>query len=149
MGWVPLGDVVHDAVEAMDIDARVAITISDLPAVFGDADALELLFRNLIENATKFVSHIEPAISISSQEDNSSWTISVSDNGIGIAPESREEVFLPFRRLHDPSEYEGAGLGLATCRRIAHQHNGRIWVESEPSAGSTFHVKLPKPVGSD
>ena len=65
------------------------------------------------------------------------------DNGIGIDPKEAERIFEPFIRLHNRSEYEGTGLGLALCRRIVTRHGGWIRAESSPGAGSRFVVTLP------
>ena len=70
--------------------------------------------------------------------------LSFADNGIGIAAEYLDKVFIVFRRLHDKSEYPGTGIGLAICRKIVDNHKGKIWIESEPGKGSIFYFTISK-----
>lgn len=81
-------------------------------------------------------------MSIYAQSEGNFWHVTVTDNGIGIAPEHHQSIFAPFRRLHAPHEYEGSGIGLATCSKIVVQHHGQLWVESQVGQGTTFHLTL-------
>lgn len=125
--------------------SRALLYFSPLPEVTGDAVALRQLLQNLVANALKFRGKSDPVVSVDCQERPEAWVISVTDNGIGIAPENLKSIFQPFQRLHTRSQYDGSGLGLATCQRIVSQHGGKIWVESRLGEGSSFHFTCPKP----
>ncbi len=105
---------------------------------------LQQLFQNLIGNAIKYRKPgVSPIVLVSAKRNAPYWEISVEDNGIGIAREYAESIFVVFRRLHSPDKYPGSGLGLAICQRIVEQYGGRIWVESELSKGSVFRFTIP------
>jgi len=125
-------------------DAGATITSESLPTVFGDEVQLGELFQNLISNALKFRASEPLCVRISVKADSKAWLFSVSDNGIGIDPKHSERIFVLFQRLHTHDEYEGTGIGLALCKKIVERHGGRIWVESKPGAGSTFHFTISR-----
>jgi PAS domain S-box-containing protein len=119
------------------------VTHDPLPPVLFIYSQLVQIFQNLIGNAIKYRGERTPQIHVSFTRLDSECRFSVADNGIGIAPEYFERIFLIFQRLHGLDKYEGTGIGLAICQRIVHQQGGRIWVESVPDQGSTFHFTVP------
>jgi len=136
----------RDARAALEgpITSRHALLHSDpLPVVTANRVLLSQVFQNLIANALKFCSE-QPVIQIGAREAPGEWIFSIADNGIGIPLQSRDRLFKIFQRLHDRKEFQGTGIGLATCRKIIDLHGGRIWVESRPGEGSTFLFSLPR-----
>ena len=138
-----LAQVKSDLGERME-RTRAELSSEALPKVRGDGDRLYQLFLNLVGNALKFQRAGEPPrITVSAERHGHDWVFCVADNGIGIEAKHREKVFDAFTRLHNQSSYEGSGLGLAICKQIVDQHNGRIWVEANGSAGTRFCIALP------
>src|SRR5581483_6743412 len=143
---IDLNVVVEEAIKNLTIalrDQGVIVTRNPLPTIHADHFQLVQLFQNLIANAVKFRGKVIPRISISAERDGEDWAFSVSDNGIGIAPEHKDLIFKIFQRLHTRAEYPGNGVGLAICKKIVEHHGGRIWVESELGRGSTFRFTFP------
>ncbi len=135
-------DVIED-LTALINDTEAKITIGDLPAFNAYKVELKQLLQNLINNAIKFRKKgTKPEIEIKAEYKKNRWIFSVSDNGIGIEKQYIDKIFEIFHRLHNRQEYEGTGIGLAHCKRIAELHNGNIWVESEPNVGSTFYFSI-------
>ena len=118
-----------------------------LPMVMGDAAQLTQLFQNLIANAIKFQAGQPPQIAVRAEPEGEFWRFEVQDNGIGIAPEYFDRIFVMFQRLHSRSTYPGTGIGLAICKKIVERHGGRIWVESAPGQGTVFKFTLSKETG--
>ena len=129
------------AVLIREVDAE--IDVDSLPRVVGDEDRLTQVFRNLLGNALKFRGEAVPRIRITCDRLENEWRIGVHDNGIGISEDYFDQIFLIFKRLNPRREYEGAGLGLALCRKIIEQHGGRMYIESELGQGSSFFMILP------
>ncbi|TAG95452.1 MAG: hybrid sensor histidine kinase/response regulator [Oscillatoriales cyanobacterium] len=128
--------------QAVIRDTQAVVSYGELPVVTGDISQLVQLFQNLVCNAIKYRHDAPPVVSISACKQQNNWLFSVSDNGIGIAPQHQERIFQIFQRLHTQKEYSGTGIGLAICQKIVERHGGRIWVESEPGQGSTFHFTI-------
>lgn len=120
------------------------VVCEELPWASVDRTLLRLVLQNLISNGLKFARKgASPKVVISGGRDETHWCISVTDNGIGIAPQHHERLFAEFSRLHSRHEYEGTGLGLSICRRIAELHGGHLRLRSELGVGSTFTLMVP------
>ena len=144
---VSLDEVVTTTISTLapDIErSRATVTRDPLPSVIGDPVQLQILMQNLLANALKFTAEgVLPRIHFSAERGENAWRITVEDNGIGIEPSKREQIFGMFVRLHTQSEYAGTGIGLASCKRIVEAHGGTIHVEDNPAGGSRFVVELP------
>ncbi|MGH9613358.1 MAG: ATP-binding protein, partial [Bryobacteraceae bacterium] len=140
---VVLNEVLKNC-RALIEEAGAEITASPLPTVVADRSQFTQLFQNLLTNAIKYrAGDRMPRVRVEATGTETGWLFSMADNGIGIAPEHQSRVFVMFKRLHK-KEYSGTGIGLALCQRIVEGHGGRIWVESELGAGSTFYFTFPK-----
>lgn len=129
-----------------DEKAAIISVADNIPEAFGVKVLLQQLFINLLSNSLKFArQNIAPEIQISYQlmEDGKFVKIAVQDNGIGIDKVYHEEIFDLFNRLHNTSEFEGHGMGLAICKKIIEKHKGAMWVASEVGKGATFFFTLP------
>jgi len=140
-------DSVAQSLKAVIQESGAILHYDQLPEVWADRPQVAQVFQNLIGNAIKFRKEAPPEITVRAEASSSGWLFSVSDNGIGIAPEYVENIFVVFQRLHARAEYPGNGIGLAICKKIVEYYGGRIWVESQPGSGSTFKFTLPS-VGS-
>ncbi len=126
-------------------DSGATVTQDKLPTIPCDEVQLAQLFQNLIGNALKFRKpDVAPAVHVGAAEQGAEWEFMVRDNGIGIEPQYFERIFMVFQRLHDKGEYPGTGIGLAIVKKVVERHGGRIWVQSQPGAGTTFHFTMPK-----
>lgn len=125
-------------------DSGAVVTCDRLPFVTAYEGHLVPLFQNLIGNAIKYRGEQAPRIHLAYSK-GSDLSFSVTDNGIGIAAEFHEAIFVPFKRLHG-SNIPGSGLGLSICKRVVERYGGRIWVESNPGEGATFRFTLPESI---
>lgn len=137
-------DNLHLAVK----ERNATVTHDRLPMAYGDSGQLTQVFQNLIDNAIKFRSEEPPVVHISAKLVGGECVCRIKDNGIGIAPEFVNRLFVLFQRLHTRRDYPGTGLGLAICKRIVQRHGGKIWVESKPGEGATFYFTIPAKEGS-
>jgi PAS domain S-box-containing protein len=137
-------------IEETDAD----IVVGDLPTIDADQTQMRQLLQNLIGNALKFAKPgRKPVVSIkgefvSKEEASHSlrtdlYRLTITDNGIGFDNKLRDKIFVIFQRLHGRRDYEGTGIGLATCRKIVERHGGSIEADGRPDEGATFTVTLP------
>src|SRR6202042_1351749 len=144
---IPFLDVVNDALVLLESsihDSEGQVDCGKLPIVMGDRSQLVQLMQNLIGNGLAYRSDQPPHIDISAKRSGKDWLFSVRDNGIGIDSKHYEQIFEIFKRLRNQKDHPGTGIGLAVCRRVVNRHGGKIWVESEPGHGSTFHFTIPE-----
>ncbi|MET9497901.1 CHASE3 domain-containing protein [Streptomyces sp. NPDC006552] len=149
---VDLEEVVGQTLDALSVsieESKARIVRDPLPTVTGDATQLGILWQNLIANAVKF-RHADraPEITIEAVRDGALWRFAVSDNGIGIAAEFAEKVFVIFQRLHTKDAYPGSGIGLAMCKKITEFHGGTIGVDPDHAPGTriVFTLAAAEPV---
>jgi PAS domain S-box-containing protein len=125
-------------------ESGATVTHEHLPDVTMDETQLTQVFQNLIGNAIKYRGPEFPRVHISATSSAGIESVfSVSDNGLGIESQFFDKIFILFQRLHGRGEFEGTGIGLAICKKMLERAGGRIWVESEPGVGSTFHFAVP------
>ncbi|HEX6053671.1 MAG TPA: two-component regulator propeller domain-containing protein [Gemmatimonadaceae bacterium] len=145
---IDLAPLVHEVLG--DLEFRVQstggrVTVGELPRIEGDPVQIRQIFQNLIGNALKFHRPgVPPVVEVYAlRRAPGVAQIYVVDNGIGFDAQESEKVFLPFHRLHGRSEYEGTGIGLTICQKIAERHGGSIHAESTPGTGSRFILTVP------
>jgi signal transduction histidine kinase len=142
---VPLDRLVADV--AADLrpsleEAGATLEVGEMPEIRGDPRQLRRVLQNLVANALKFRSEAPPRIELSALRGSQEWVVTVRDNGIGVDPADARRIFGMFAR--GGSAVDGAGIGLAVCRRIVEAHGGRIWVEPAEGGGSAFRFTVPR-----
>lgn len=132
-----------------DLELRIEqvggrVEVETLPTIDADAVQMHQLFQNLVANALKFHKAGEtPVVQVKASVHGGECTITVTDNGIGFDEKYLDRIFTIFQRLHGRSAYEGTGVGLAVCRRIAERHRGNITAKSVTGQGAQFIICLP------
>jgi signal transduction histidine kinase len=121
--------------------AGATLEIGELPEVDGDPRQLRRVLQNLVGNAVKFRGDAPLRVEVSALRDMQEWVVTVRDNGLGVDPDQATRIFGMFSRAS--SAIDGAGIGLAVCRRIVEAHGGRIWVEAADGGGSAFRFTMP------
>jgi signal transduction histidine kinase len=152
---VALNDVLSGVLSDLQIrieETGATVEVSDLPVIEADSMQMRQLFQNLIGNAIKFrKKDVDPIVRITAEFTEThdltvqgrAVVIKIADNGIGFEQQFKEQIFVIFQRLHSRTEYEGTGIGLATCRKIVERHLGAIDAIGVPGEGSTFVITFP------
>ncbi|MEJ7769331.1 MAG: ATP-binding protein, partial [Chitinophagaceae bacterium] len=145
---VDLNEVLSDIIfiNRKQIDEiNAVVEVGNLPVLQSYRTPLHQLFKNLVCNALIYHKPgVAPHIIVSCESNTDQWLFEVKDNGIGIDPEYFEKIFIMFQRLHNKDEFSGTGIGLAICKKIIENFNGKIWVESEIGKGSCFYFTIVK-----
>ena len=148
---VPLATLVHTVITEQVPEARlpqVLNQVQDGTMVLADAPMLKVVLHNLLSNALKFSAHVSsPQIEIRHSVKNNHDVIEVIDNGVGFDNKHREAIFGAFKRLHERSQFEGTGVGLAIVQRIVHKHGGTVHADSVEGSGTTMRIELPSTKG--
>ena len=151
-----LRQLVGESIQQMEqdlVERNIEWRIGALPEVSADRGLISLVLANLIGNAVKYSRSRNPAIIEIGLDpvatSNSEFVIFVRDNGIGFDMQYAHKLFGVFQRLHNDTEYEGTGIGLANVRRIIERHGGRVWADSVEDRGSTFYFTLPAGVRAE
>jgi PAS domain S-box-containing protein len=139
----PLKHALENLEAAISSTGAVVSAVGEPPIVMGNAVLLTLLFQNLVQNSLKYRSEARPEIVVNALRDGDTCTVSIADNGIGVAEDDLARIFESFQRSDRAGAVSGSGIGLATCKRIVERHGGRIWAESAPGAGTTVRFTLP------
>jgi signal transduction histidine kinase len=152
---VSLNNVLSEVLSDLQIrieENNAKVETTDLPTIEGDPTQLRQLLQNLVGNALKFrKADVNPIVKVSAtrveNKANKSFEplliLTIEDNGIGFDNQYKDQIFTIFQRLHSRNEYEGTGIGLATCRKIVERHGGKINATGEPGQGSKFTITFP------
>lgn len=154
-----LNSVIHEALLELELEiesTNAQINIEPLPKIWIIQPLMRQLFYNLLSNAIKFrkkdtppfiniyAEKTKPLKIVKELSNTDYYKICVNDNGIGFDTKYANDIFVVFKRLHSYHEYEGTGVGLSLCKKIAEKHNGSIYAQSKINEGSTFIVELPQ-----
>ena len=144
---IEMNEVVEDVKSMLKLnieDRKATVHSTHLPKIIADRPYITQLMQNLIGNAIKYNQSSSPKVEISCKETDNAYSFEVADNGIGIAPQYREKVFIIFQRLHHRNEYDGTGIGLSICKKIVDSLGGKIWIEDSHLGGTKLCFTIPK-----
>ena len=133
-------------IDSKDFYLDGKIYFSPLPEIESDFTMIKQLFQNLIENGLKYNHGPHKLVSVQYLEKEKELYFIIKDNGIGMDEAYFNKIFEMFKRLHNKNEYPGTGIGLAVCKKIIQQLDGKIWVTSKLNEGSIFHITFPKSI---
>ena len=143
---IDIETIVKDIIKDLDLESykqEIEISLGDLPPLYGDRVMITQVFSNLLSNAVKYSGHSRPAlIHVSGSVVGNKINYTVTDNGLGIAPENMKSIFELFNRMDNARHIEGSGVGLAIVKRIVEKHNGQIWAESQLGIGTTLYMSF-------
>jgi signal transduction histidine kinase len=145
----PLDRALSHLSTAVEESGAKIVRPPSLPELTGEPTLLTMLWQNLIGNAIKFrAPGRTPEIRVEAEgpDEDGMWRFSVTDNGIGVAPEFADKIFVIFQRLHSRDTYGGTGIGLALCKKIVEHHGGRIWLDPVQERGTRIHFTIPATV---
>lgn len=141
---VNLDELVTNVIEMLAPPTHIRISVdATLPTIVCEKARMQQVFRNLLDNAVKFMDKPKGQIRIACERDDGDWKFSVSDNGPGIEEKHFMKIFQIFQTLSPRDRFEGTGIGLTVAKKIVEAHGGRIWVQSKVGDGSTFYFSLP------
>jgi signal transduction histidine kinase len=148
LNQVDLTTIAHEVIkeiESADRKREVEFVIQDSLYVQGDEHLLRIVLENLLGNAWKYSARKPKArIEFGMRETRSEFVFFVRDNGIGFDMHYQDQLFGAFQRLHDPEEFEGTGIGLATVARVMTRHGGRVWAKGKVNVGAIFYFAFPE-----
>jgi len=124
-------------------DYEIKFNPGSLPEIKADKKQFALLFLNIIDNSLKFNKDARKEVIINVEKKDGDIYFCVSDNGLGIDEQYYDKIFKIFQKLHNNTDYKGSGIGLALCRKIIENHDGKIWIDSVPGKGTKVFFKLP------
>jgi PAS domain S-box-containing protein len=148
MGQVDINDVLSEFMHLrrqVISEKKAIITTRPMPIITNHRAAITQIFHCILDNALKYCTlEKAPNIAIDAEESALEWKFAIKDNGIGIATQFHEKIFIIFQRLHNKEDYSGTGIGLSVAKRHIEFLGGRIWLDSTPEKGSTFYFIIPK-----
>jgi light-regulated signal transduction histidine kinase (bacteriophytochrome) len=144
---IDMAAMAHAVAEEMRTTApdTLHVEIAPIPTIRGDSAMMRQVFANLFSNAIKFSRNCAvPVIRVGATVKDGEVVYHMQDNGAGFDMHYADQLFGVFKRLHNTSEFEGTGIGLAIVKRIITRHGGRVWAEGKVNGGATFYFALPQ-----